>query len=266
MTMSLYRLSSVIRGNHKGFVPARQFKEREVDLSKASGIKWTRVIEPAAVKYGTGSIICKVGHTCYNSNMERRMMEWVGDTVPFFFDYYKKYSDHKNEIGSTLTHRAAFCLPVDKGGKNELARFMRDDWREVRALLDAGKTLRSEELYEVHERKLASELIGLPGVYVNIDPEMPNRVYVGKAKDLSKRPIHTDAPMFMVGAFTTYGEGGAKTLEKLLHDHFKKESAFKRQKTRGLYILEREEHGVEVVHRIIRDHFPSALRNYVVST
>jgi predicted GIY-YIG superfamily endonuclease len=209
------------------------------------------------------------GHRGLWKNREQ-LRQLVCDTMPGDAEaLFKRVSTHKEEkFANVLARRAKFCRPEDRGGYDELERFLRPDWVPTTSLMrDAWlnpRKLHMDDLMEAQERIFVLKYSGSPGVYLLQNSMAMNQVYIGKGDDLIARALsHTNTFYRLVRCYPTASIRTALELEKSIHNRLKLTKGITWRPGRsGAYLFNHDD-GVAEVDKLIIDYYRHFLHQTV---
>lgn len=187
-----------------------------------AGIRWAYDQPPAYAKMMVGEYtrINLKGDISFSTARENELCQLLGDLYPQFLPYFDKNGRNVKGLGYTLTHRASVCIKPEAGKTPEIARFEEPQWQGhlglIHNALKKQKRIHDDDVMEATERSLMIQFDGVPGCYFRNNPNTPNYIYVGKAKDIAHRH-HTSSALFLAQVIATATEQAAFILERILH-------------------------------------------------
>lgn len=199
---------------------------------------------------------------------QKELENLVCTVLPDFSDFYKEHSKHQGAMGHTLVHRARLTVM-----KQEMKRWAPQPWIGFRSALIRAyhnpheERVTPEKRAAIHEKLVLCRVEGLPGVYVNLDPLVKERAYVGTAKDVANRQKgHSNSPLRTQRVYVTPSEESARHLETELHRKIELAGILTGSKLKGdvgrkgVLYLSPGVNLVEVLDELVREHYRSLCR------
>jgi len=188
---------------------------------------------------------------------ERPNQKKLADEMEFVFAgssdrWSQEYTgtERRKGFGHALVHRARWCWPEEYGGKNELARFDREDFKPLAELLAPRFATPSPispfDRYKAQEKVLLFQSIETTGVYVRQHHRNLNEVYVGQSGQVDERK-HSGKGTFLVRVWPTTCAASAKVLERTLQDALVGSGRVQHRQGRDYFILYPQFDGLEVL-------------------
>jgi len=219
-----------------------------------AGLNWTRdtIGGHAKILLGIRAIETPGKSTTGIYSHQQDWYNMVCDIMPFFPDWLKQgTTKHKIKPAEVVARRAYECRPRERGGKNELARFLQPDWKQsydfIQNLYTHQRTIKLDDLCDVMASRFRIQFAGQPGVYILQHIKTPQQVYLGKGEDLAIRPFdHTGGFLRIAFGFPCASNANAVIFEDLLHNLLQglgDQIVEYRPGTRGAYWFQRDVDG-----------------------
>ena len=197
----------------------------------------------------------------------------VESVKPVSNDRWRKdYTGQEAEkgFGHWLAHRSRRCWPVGvNGGLDELQHFRQPGLSAIYAMakthLENGVAIEAFHRYQAQEAIVRAAFTGTPGMYLRQSPDAACSIYVGSGGDVDSRSDgHKNSDLKLVQAWATDTKGAAEDLESATQRLIEQSGlVVGTNGGKGYYRLRHDVDGLEMVSKIVTEHFREFTRGTV---
>ena len=241
-----------------------------------AGISWTRDTVGGHAKIFLGILAVDTPGNKSTEGLytiKNEICQRLFDAMPDVPEFMKEgTTKHNTDPAEVVVRRAYECRPVERGGKNELFRFLQPDWKmSYDYMLDVyknSKTVHLDDLCHIMAKRFRIEFSGQPGVYINQNTKDCRQVYVGESEDIALRQSgHTNGFWRTAFGLPCSSKAMAKALQDSIHDLLQGKYSHLVDwppGTRGAYCFKKD--NVEGAHQVMlltEQNFPRFFRQAV---
>jgi hypothetical protein len=193
------------------------------DHKTTAGINWKKDPIFIPVKIAVGNIANsyhkQYGYTngWLSEPNQRKVALQVTDQFRYLEKEFKSRSTHQYTLGAALVHRGRRCWPTNvKGGLDELRTLLLPQFKNTTDLA-TQKIVGLDDVWNAQEKWMRMKTEGLLGVYIQDDPLVVERGYVGGFDCSRARSGHLNSPFRFVRFLATQTEDDARKLELSIH-------------------------------------------------
>jgi hypothetical protein len=178
-----------------------------------SGLFWTKdaVLVPCKILLGIGrwdAITKNDAEGWWATGSKNKAVQLLGDVMPFAIDQIRRDHTGVVPVENIIMYRARASSPKELGhhGGGEIGRFMVPEFRSSFNFMSdtyaKKSSITADDLFAAQEKLLLGLFSDCIGVYVRVDPEIQERAYIGRTKNLAKRH-HSNASHRLARVYPT---------------------------------------------------------------